>query len=216
LAAGESLEEVMATQTNVPAVPAPVLQGNVQVTVDSVVNPSAVAAVIAATPSTAPPIPPSLHFPNGGRLIYTHLFVCTGTATFRFEDTGAGIEHSFLDFDLPDPPKPDPELEDPLPFHEPGPSLVFNNPFFPLTLFAGHRGLNVADAFTATASPASFDDADPGHALWAVDFADADWNEFTGRITLRAQLAVQGDGGTTDLNRMAYQVTFLAGIVQPL
>jgi hypothetical protein len=189
----------------------------VQVTVDSILNQSAVAAVIAPTPSTAPPVPPSAQHPNGGRLVYTHLFVCTGTATFGFPSTTGGLEHSFVDFDLPDPPKPDPELEDPLPFHEPGPSLVFNNPFFPLTLFAGPRGLAVADAFTATASPASFNAHDPSVALWAVDWADADWDQFTGRITLRAQLAVQGDGGgSAILNRMAYQVTFLAGTVQPL
>jgi hypothetical protein len=199
----------MATQTGVPVIRTPSPLGG-QVLLSSIVNPSAVAAAITATPSTAP-TPPKPHPPTA--FSYDHLFVCTGTAVFKFTNSGNGLdEHAFVDFDLPDPPKPDPELEDPPTLNEPPPPLVFNNPFFPLVLHAGPRGLAVIDAFTAIASPATLRTTDVP-STWSVDWADADWNEFTGRITLRAQLALHGseEKDTNSLQGMAYQVTFLAG-----
>jgi hypothetical protein len=96
------------------------------------------------------------------------MLVCAGTATFGFEDSGKPVaEHAFISFDLPDPVTPAPEGE------EFGPHLVFNNPLFRGVHFPG-TSLSVIDRFTVTASPASFNEQ--GSALWAVDWADADWN----------------------------------------
>jgi hypothetical protein len=66
-----------------------------QVNVDAVVNGEVLMSII--TPTPAVPFPVN----------YTRLFVCTGTATFDFANSGNGdVEHAFVSFDCLTPCSP--------------------------------------------------------------------------------------------------------------
>src|SRR5262245_33839377 len=132
-----------------------------------------------------------------------------GTAGVNYFNDGSGnLEHAFISFDLPDPISPMPPFTEE---EEIGPHLVFNFPSLPPRPDAV---LAVLDRFVASASPVSFfvQYGTPELTI-AGDWADADYNAASGRITFTAQLALQGGptAHAVGISRVNYQVSFLAG-----
>jgi len=159
--------------------------------------------------------------PDPFSVTYTHLFECTGVAEFDYYNNGSGnLEYGYLQFDLPDAlvdlTQPDqegvpvPAGSQPSTTQTPAP-LKFKHPGFPTPAGIPADALFVLDRFVTVASPASVHAQDTPLA-WSAEWSAAHYNGETGRVALTVQLALLGgnDSGYVSLQRVAYQVSFLA------
>lgn len=133
-----------------------------------------------------------VHIGAQGKGQFNRLYLCTGTVAFSFDvDDDSVWDHRKVTWVLPDP----------------GPESSPNDT--PPPHLRGFQESQIADAISATASLASIS-ADENNIGFAVDSVDADWDPDTGGIRVTCDVALLGDQG--HLNRIAYQVNFLAHV----